>query len=208
MDETPDNKKYKSSCNNRLHTVQVKSFAINNGFDEDNLRFLHRDCPLCMKEYNNNIQYISYDETQDDNININKITICNPCKHPFCIDCLCSTLKTTDKCPICRTEINTIIIKDENQIIVEKTYFEFCQENNINSSINEEFNFGTPPNFQFNNFLGNQFPNFGGFGNNNLLQEIEIKNSIPISGLNIINQNGADYVILNTNSVLSFITNF
>lgn len=208
MDETPDNKKYKSSCNNRLHTVQVKSFAINNGFDEDNLRFLHRDCPLCMKEYNSNIQYISYDDdTKDDNININKITICNPCKHPFCIDCLCSTLKTTDKCPICRTEIDTIIIKDKNQIIVEKTYFEFCQENNINSSINEEFDFGTPPNFQFNNFFTNQFPNFGGFGNNYILQEIEIKNSIPISGLININQNGSDYVVLNTNNVLSFITN-
>lgn len=212
MDETPDNKKYKSSCNNRLHTVQVKSFAINNGFDEDNLRFLHRDCPLCMKEYNSNIQYVSYDddtkdETQDDNININKITICNPCKHPFCIDCLCMTLKTTDKCPICRKEIDTIIIKDENQIIVEKTYFEFCQENNINSSINEEFDLGTPPNFQFNNFFTNQFPNFGGFGNDYLFQEIEIKNSIPISGLININQNGADYVVLNTNSVLSFITN-
>jgi uncharacterized protein YegL len=230
MHSPNNNKKFKpNSHNNRLCTAQVKSVAIKNGYDEDNLNYLHRDCPLCLKEYNN--------DTGDDNVNINKISICNPCKHPFCFDCLCTCLQDSNKCPICRTQIESILIQDSNKIMIEKTYNDFLMENNItvnsnlfgynysillpqfnnwsnigtnfvNSSQNSPLNsFPSSPTNSLSSSPTNYFSNISWL-NNDEIQEIVVKSSIPINiSNNNISNNNNDYVILNTNNVLSFITN-
>ena len=172
----------------RISTAHVKDQIEEQGlFDEEDTKFLHRDCPVCIGEY-----------TTD--VGIDKINICKPCNHPFCRDCLCTWAKTHNTCPTCKGEIQSILVEKN----IEKTFDEYCIENNIPlRNLNNIFDdFDDLSQFAFQQpyqFGGNVF-------NDDIPREFELKNSIPITGVANIS-NSIEYAVINTNSVLSFITN-
>ncbi len=188
------NSPLKRACNTstRVFTVQVKDKIQDEQlFEEESLKFLHRDCPVCSSEYITDL-------------NINKISICNPCKHPFCVDCLCKWFKTNNTCPICRIPIESILIEKN----IEKSFDDFCNENNIiifdnpfgnNQYNNDQFGDELFSNLNFNFNINNDDYQY-------ILPEFDVRSSIPINGNTTIS-NTTEYAVIHTNSVLSFITN-
>jgi uncharacterized protein YegL len=184
MEDSP-NKRY---CTSRISTVQVKEKIEAQGlFDEEDTKFLHRDCPVCISEYTTEVS-------------IDKINICKPCNHPFCRDCLCTWIKDHDTCPTCKGEIKSILVEKN----IEKSIDTYCVDNNLQpKSLNFLINdlddlsqFIFQPSQQF-------VPNIF---NENIPRIFELKSSIPITGVANIS-NTTEYAVINTDSVLSFITN-
>jgi uncharacterized protein YegL len=179
------NKKYCS----RISTGYVKDQIENEGlFDEEDTKFLHRDCPVCIGEYTTEV-------------GIDKINICKPCNHPFCRDCLCTWAKTHNTCPTCKGEIESILVEKN----IEKSFEVYCVENNIPprnlNNIFDDFDDLSQLAFEpFQQSFGRS--NF----NENIDNDFELKSSIPIAGIANIS-NTTEYAVINTNSVLSFITN-
>jgi uncharacterized protein YegL len=172
----------------RISTAHVKDQIEEQGlFDEDDTKFLHRDCPVCIGEY-----------TTD--VGIDKINICKPCNHPFCRDCLCTWAKTHNTCPTCKGEIQSILVEKN----IEKSFDEYCVENNIPlrnlNNIFDDFD-------DLSQFAFQQPYQFGrNVFNDDIPRDFELKNSIPLTGVANIS-NSIEYAVINTNSVLSFITN-
>ena len=182
------NKRYCSTS--RISTAHVKDQIEDEGlFEENDLKFLHRDCPVCIGEYMTEVS-------------IDKINICKPCNHPFCRDCLCTWAKTHNTCPTCKGEIQSILVEKN----IEISFDEYCVENNIiniSSSMFDNtydlsqlaFNYPSPQ--QFGNTV---------FNDDIIEQEFELKSSIPITGEASISNN-TEYAVIHTDSVISFITN-
>ena len=186
------NKRYCISSSQRLSTVQVKEKIEDEGlFDEDDVKFLHRDCPVCIGEYTTEVS-------------IDKINICKPCNHPFCRDCLCTWAKTHNTCPTCKGEIQSILIEKN----IEKSFDEYCFENNI---INDSYSMFDDNTYDLSQLAFN-YPSPNQFGRNTVFnddiieEEFELKNSIPITGVVNIS-NTTEYAVMHTDSVISFITN-
>jgi len=181
------NKRY---CTSRISTAHVKDQIEDEGlFDENDLKFLHRDCPVCIGEYTTEVT-------------IDKINICKPCNHPFCHDCLCTWAKTHNTCPTCKGEIQSILVEKN----IEKSFDEYCFENNIINMSSSMFDntfdlsqlvFNSPSSHQFGRNV---------FNDDSVEEEFELKSSIPITGVANIS-NTTEYAVINTDSVLSFITN-
>jgi len=190
------NKKY---CTSRISTGYIKDQIEDEGlFEENDLKFLHRDCPVCIGEYMTEVS-------------IDKINICKPCYHPFCRDCLCTWIKTQDTCPICKGKIHSILVEKN----IEKSIDTYCVENNIpsknlNNSFDDSFDNSFDDLDDLSQFvfqpqqLGNI--NLNHPFNTDISREFELKNSIPITGLANIS-NTVEYAVINNDSVLSFITN-
>ena len=179
----------KRCCTSRISTAHVKDQIEEQGlFDENDTKFLHRDCPVCIGEYMTEV-------------GIDKINICKPCNHPFCRNCLCTWIKDHDTCPTCKGEIKSILVEKN----IEKSIDAYCVENNIQSkSLNFLINdlddlsqFVFQPSQQF-------VPSI--FNNENISRIFELKSSIPITGVANIS-NTTEYAVINTDSVVSFITN-
>ena len=184
------NKRY---CTSRISTANVKDQIEEQGlFDENDTKFLHRDCPVCIGEYTTEV-------------GIDKINICKPCNHPFCRDCLCTWIKDHDTCPTCKGEIKSILVEKN----IEKSIDAYCVENNLPpKNLNNLFDdlddlsqFVFQPSRQFG---GNNFNLH--FNDDSIEEDFELKSSIPITGVANIS-NTTEYAVINTDSVLSFITN-
>ena len=184
------NKRY---CTSRVSTAPVKYQIEEQGlFDEEDTKFLHRDCPVCIGEYTTEV-------------GIDKINICKPCNHPFCRDCLCTWIKDHDTCPTCKGDIKSILVEKN----IEKSIDSYCIDNNIppknlNNLINDlddlsQFVFQPSQQFGRNSFNLH-------FNDDSIEQEFELKSSMPITGVANIS-NTTEYAVINTDSVLSFITN-
>jgi len=180
------NKRY---CTSRISTAHVKYQIEEQGlFDENDTKFLHRDCPVCIGEYTTEV-------------GIDKINICKPCNHPFCRDCLCTWIKDHDTCPTCKGEIKSILVEKN----IEKSIDSYCIDNNIQprslnfliNDLDDLSQFVFQPSQQF-------VPSI--FNNENISRIFELKSSIPITGVANIS-NTTEYAVINTDSVVSFITN-
>ena len=181
------NKRYCSTS--RISTAHVKYQIEEQGlFDENDTKFLHRDCPVCIGEYTTEV-------------GIDKINICKPCNHPFCRDCLCTWIKDHDTCPTCKGEIKSILVEKN----IEKSIDSYCIDNNIQprslnfliNDLDDLSQFVFQPSQQF-------VPSI--FNNENISRIFELKSSIPITGVANIS-NTTEYAVINTDSVVSFITN-
>ena len=145
------NKRYCISSSQRLSTVQVKEKIEDEGlFDEDDVKFLHRDCPVCIGEYTTEVS-------------IDKINICKPCNHPFCRDCLCTWAKTHNTCPTCKGEIQSILIEKN----IEKSFDEYCFENNI---INDSYSMFDDNTYDLSQLAFN-YPSPNQFGRNTVFND-------------------------------------
>ena len=185
------NKRYCSTS--RISTANVKYQIEEQGlFDENDTKFLHRDCPVCIGEYTTEV-------------GIDKINICKPCNHPFCRDCLCTWIKDHDTCPTCKGEIKSILVEKN----IEKSIDAYCVENNIQS---KSLNFLINDLDDLSQFVFQPSRQFGGnnfnlhFNDDSIEEDFELKSSIPITGVANIS-NTTEYAVINTDSVLSFITN-
>jgi len=175
----------------RTTTVELKT-KIKDSFDNDSLQFIGSECRTCTNNF-------------IDDIGINKITICNPCKHPYCSDCLCGWFSTgNNSCPMCRQEIVTLILSNKE----EKTYNEFCIDNNINNYplTNNSFSLDDLILDDANNISSNNSPfDFNFFQDTSF----ELKNSKEIIGYDNLNEHvDNDFIFIHSNTVLTFISNF
>jgi uncharacterized protein YegL len=184
MEDNP-NKRY---CTSRVSTVQVKEKIEAQGlFDEEDTKFLHRDCPVCISEYTTEVD-------------IDKINICKPCNHPFCRDCLCTWIKDHDTCPTCKGEIQSILVEKN----IEKSIDSYCIDNNIQP---KSLNFLINDLDDLSQFVFQPSQHFGiNVFNEDIPRIFELKSSIPITGVANIS-NTTEYAVINNDSVLSFITN-
>jgi uncharacterized protein YegL len=176
----------------RTTTVELKT-KIKDSFDNDSLQFIGSECRTCTNNF-------------IDDIGINKITICNPCKHPYCSDCLCGWFSTgNNSCPMCRQQIVSLILSNKE----EKSYNDFCIDNNIDN------NYGfTNNSFSLDDLILNDendiSPNNSPF-DFNFFQDMnfELKNSKEIIGYDNLNEHvDNDFIFIHSDKVLTFISNF
>ena len=187
----------------RATTVELKE-KIKDSFDNDSLQFIGSECRTCTNNY-------------IDEIGIDKITICMPCKHPYCSDCLCSWFSTgNDSCPMCRQQIVDLILSNKE----EKSYNDFCIDNNINNNIDN--NPLTNYSFSLDDLILDEANDANDNSSNNSpfdfnffqYTQFELKNSKEIIGYDNLNDHvnndhiDNDFIFIHSNTVLTFISNF